>query len=185
MSSVLFPAVPRPDFEPEYREFAEIQTPPGGGEEGRVAQLGDRWKVRFSYPAMDEAGALLFVALQTKVRAEGKTARVVIPVGGARPTGVTAYGSANSTLINAGADAASLEVGWFFSFEGEDRAYLHQITGFNGEVVQISPRLRDDLDGPLELVAPVIEGFLADTPTTWSVKRLRHGGVEFTVSENA
>jgi hypothetical protein len=181
--SVTLPALPgQARVTPTYRDFSGRLVPPSGGQEQRVARLGDRWALRFTLPPMAEAQALAFVAAQTKAATEGATLRGVFPRRGAAPTGMTGIGAVNSTIVAASA-VADVVVGMFFSFESGGHAYLHQVTGISGGNLSIGPRLRAALNGALNFTAPVIEGFL-DSTITWDAERLAHSGVTFTISED-
>lgn len=181
--SVTLPALPRQTTAtPTYRDFSGVLTPPGGGQEQRIARLGDRWAVRFALPAMGEEQALKFAAAQTRARTEGATVRGVVPRKGDAPAGLTGTGAVNSTLVSA-SDAADVVVGMFFSFESGGRAYLHQVTEIDGDTLSVAPRLRANLAGSLNFAAPVVEGFL-DGATSWDIERLAHTGVTFTISED-
>lgn len=181
--SVTLPALPRQTrVSPSYRDFSARLTPPSGGQEQRVARLGDRWSVRYVLPPMGEAQALAFIAAQARATAEGATVRGVLPRSGDAPTGVTGVGAANATLLTA-SSATGLAVGMFFSFEAGGHAFLHQVTGLTGAVLNIAPRLRAGANGALNFVEPVVEGFL-DGGITWDVERLVHSGVSFTISED-
>lgn len=181
--SVTLPALPRQTrVTPTYRDFSARLTPPSGGQEQRVARLGDRWAVRYTLPPMGEAQALAFVAAQTRAATEGATVRGVVPRRGDAPVGVTGVGAVNATTI-AASSVAGIEVGMMFSFESAGHAYLHQVTGISGANLSVAPRLRATLNGALNFAAPVVEGFL-DGAATWDSETLAHSGVAFTISED-
>lgn len=181
--SVTLPALPRGTrVSPSYRDFSGRLTPPSGGQEQRVARLGDRWSVRYALPPMAEAQALAFVAAQARATTEGATVRCVLPRTGEAPAGLTGVGAANATLLTA-ASGAGVAVGMFFSFEADGHAFLHQVTGVTGAVLNVAPRLRAGANGALNFAAPVVEGFL-DGAISWDVERLVHSGVTFTISED-
>lgn len=181
--SVTLPALPRQTrVSPLYRDFSGRLTPPTGGQEQRVARLGDRWAVRYTLPPMSEAQALAFVAAQTRATTEGVTVRGVLPRRGDAPAGLTGVGAVNSTLVAASA-VVGVEVGMFFSFESGGHAYLHQVTGVTGSNLSVGPRLRAALNGTLTFDAPLVEGFL-DGSITWDAEVLAHSGVSFTISED-
>lgn len=181
--SVTLPALPRKTkVSPSYRDFSGRLTPPMGGQEQRIAHLGDRWALRYTLPPMSEAQALAFVAAQTRSVTEGATLRGIFPHEGGVPVGVTGVGAVNSTTV-AASTVAGIVVGMFFSFESGGHAYLHQVTGIAGSNLSVGPRLRAALNGPLTFDAPVIEGFL-DGSITWDAEVLAHSGVTFTISED-
>lgn len=181
--SVTIPAVPWPTTcEPEYREFGVVKTPPGGGQELAVGELGDRWKVHFVYPPMREDCAGRFVAAQARCKTEKTTVRAALRRRGPAPTGVMGAGSINSTLVTVDSAGGVLE-GMFFSFEAAGRAFLHMVTAVDGATLSVSPRLREDLSGELNFTAPVIEGLL-ETPVTWKIERITTSGIAFTISED-
>ncbi len=181
--TVTLPALPRKTrVSPSYRDFSGRLVPPSGGQEQRVARLGDRWALRYTLPPLSEAQALAFVAAQTQATTEGATLRGIFPRQGASPSGVTGVGAVNSTIVVASI-VVGVAVGMFFSFESGGHAYLHQVTGISGSNLRVGPRLRAALNGALNFAAPVVEGFL-DGAITWDAEVLAHSGVTFTISED-
>lgn len=181
--SVILPALPRQTrATPSYRDFSARSVPPSGGQEQRIARLGDRWSVRYTLPPMVEAQALAFIAAQARAVTEGATVRSVLPRTGDAPAGLTGVGAANATFLTA-SSGADVAVGMFFSFEAGGHAFLHQVTGVTGAVLNVAPRLRAGANGALNFATPVVEGFL-DGAISWDVERLMHSGVTFTISED-
>ncbi|MDB5458156.1 MAG: hypothetical protein JWP92_3741 [Caulobacter sp.] len=179
-----FPTAPAPEtVTPTYRDFSGKLVPPGGGQEQRIARLGDRWAFTFVMPTMDEDCLLRFAAVQTRARAEGEPVRMQIASNEAAPTGVTGAGSINSVVVVA-STTVGIGVGWFFSFESGGRVYPHQVTAIEGDQLSVAPRLRATLSGPLNFAEPEVEGFL-DGTTSWDLDPLAHTGITFTISEDS
>lgn len=184
--AVDFPSVPEAEAAtPTYRDFSAVSTPPSGGQEQRVARLGDRWTVTFAMPSMGEDCLLKFVAVQTRARTLGETVRMAMPRKGAAPEAVVATGNINAAVVNANAAGSTtvIAIGMFFSFITAGHAYLHQVTSIDGGVLGIAPRLRAPLNGALNFAAPIVEGWLTGD-TAWSVERLADTGLAFTIAED-
>lgn len=183
MTAVTLPALPpMTKASPIPREFAAKLTPPSGGQEQRIARLGDRWMVRYTLPALPAAFALAVQSAQGRARTEGLTIRCAFPVPPGAPTGLEGVGSVNSTLISV-EDPPEAALDRFFSFESGGHAYLHQVTAINADSLSVAPRLRATVAGALNFVDPVVEGFL-DGASGWDIERLAHTGVTFTISED-
>lgn len=181
--SVTLPALPpMTKASPVPRDFSARNAPPGGGQDQRIARLGDRWAVRYTLPALPAAFALALQSALGRARTEGLTIRCAFPVAPGAPTGVTGVGAINSTLVTV-TDPPAAALDRFFSFESAGHAYLHQVTAIDGDTVSVAPRLRAALTGALNFAEPVVEGFL-DGATSWDIERLAHTGVTFTISED-
>lgn len=181
--SVTLPAVPRPlDYAPELREFGTVKRSPGGGADMPVGELGDRWTIELTYPAMLPACARAFIAARAQATTLKTTLRAVLPFVKDAPTGVTGTGAVNSTLVNVD-DATGIEPGMMFSFEADGRAWLHLVNGKSGATLSITPRLREELSGALEFAAPVVEG-LIDGALGWKVDKMVVVGWSLKIAED-
>ena len=182
--------------------FASDLTPPLGGQTQRVLRLGSRFSLDLEYPAMPYVIGQQW--LSRLLYAEGYPVAVQFPQRGAVLTSVGAVevnGAAASPLnsggqlaVRGGLPGSTILAGRFFHIASQvtGRRYVHQLIadvtldGSGAGTFGIVPFLRfapQDGDA-IELVKPMLEGFLTGSTTSWTLELVRRIGLKFTVMED-
>ena len=182
--------------------FASDLTPPLGGQVQRVIRLGSRFSLDLEYPAMQYAIGQQW--LSRLLYAEGYPVAVPFPQRGAVLTSagpVVVNGAAASPLnsggqlaVRGGTPGTTILAGRFFHVASQQtgRRFIHQLIadvtldGSGAGTFGIVPFLRftpEDGDA-LELVNPLLEGFLTGATTSWTLELVRRLGLKFSVMED-
>ncbi len=182
--------------------FASDLTPPLGGQVQRVLRLGSRFSLDLEYPCMPYPIGQQW--LSRLLYAEGYPVAVQFPQRGALLTSagpVVVNGAAASPLnsggqlaVRGGTAGNTILAGRFFhvSSQATGRRYVHQLIadvtldGDGAGTFGIAPFLRfTPEDGDVvELVNPILEGFITGPTTSWTIEMVRRIGLKFSVMED-
>lgn len=177
-------------------DWGTVLEPPLGGVSQRIDRIGTRFSQTFRTPTMRvEADGRRAIALLQMAKQAG--ARVLYPqldfnlgapgapvVSGAHTGGTAlAINGAQPNYVVRFGQALSLTVG--------GRGYLHfsgaecVLDAAGAGTITLTTPMRRHLAGgePVNLAAPVLEGWLAGTELPWSLDVARTTGLEFTVTE--
>jgi hypothetical protein len=189
------PASPVPNgMEPQLLGQGFIQR---GAASLHVDRPGSRYAVTFGYPPMEPDIARRFIARLLRAKRQGL--RVKLPLLVPQPVSgtpiVDGVGQAGSRLRIRGLSGGFVirEGTWFSVRDAAGNSYLHNVTadvsanGSGVANVEIEPPLRAPLanSAPVEMRAPVIEGFIDGDELSWQVPVSRRLALGFTVEEYA
>lgn len=168
-------------------------TPIFNGPESRTQFLGDRWALDVELPPMTYTQAMAWVSALTR----GGSERVSLPfpqpgfdTGAPGTTLVKGAGQLGQALIVDGFNAYTVKDGQFFNVITAGRRYLHMATADVAAVagqatLAFLPMLRRSPtdNAPVELAAPLIEGFVSGRDWSWTVDLAQTVGLAFTIGE--
>jgi hypothetical protein len=182
VSVITLPAGVHPnDAKPTFVTFGGPQRPVTGGKATSVERMGDRYRVAFTLPPLDEAAARLSVSRLLRAKRQG--IRVEYPLAGegqGAPGAAVVDGSDQSgraiKLRGLTPGYAAKEGFWLTIFNADDVGFLHNvaaqtIAGADGKMtLPIEPMLREPFDDGARVVlsVPTIEG-LVDDAISWQV----------------
>jgi hypothetical protein len=186
--TVTFPVVPRGTLVTPHliRTGGDLVSTLGGPTQ-RITRLGSRYAADIELPSLDAACAALWLGCALHAEAMGDTLALVMPqmLDASHLSGVTGSGAAASAAVVYTGPAP--DPGMWFSFRANGRHYLHLVTSVDlpSHTAQVGPLLRTAMPAgtPLEFLAPVLEGYAADT--AWSLEYFRFVGHKFTITESA
>ena len=179
-------------------DWGTVLEPPLGGVSQRIDRIGTRFAQSFRTPAMRiEADGRRAIALLQMAKQQG--AKVLYPqpdfnIGAPGSPVVSGAHTGGTALAITGAQPNyTVRLGQALSLTVGGRSYLHfagaetVLNASGAGTITLTTPMRKHLAGaePVNLAAPVMEGWLAGSELPWTLEISRSVGLEFTVTERA
>lgn len=187
------PAAPA-EFDPYFYVNGVKMRPVLGGPEFRLSRLGDRFGVRVRYAPMPYTDAMAWFAAMAKANSDTVLLPIVQPdftIGATGTPLVNGAAQAGTSLNIDGLTAGyAAKAGQFFSHVGASYRYLYMLTAdktaTGGGVAAATPIWPMIQSSPadnavLEFAAPILEGWIQDDMTSWTVNRIMAEGIAFDI----